>query len=337
MFIFCVFYLFFIFLPSYNFINMGEQSNNDNLTLAANTATSVAGMMMGAVNNKKAYKYSRRMAEYQNAWNLDQWNRANAYNAPSAQMQRLKDAGLNPNLVYGNGAGQSVAVQSPTAAKEYYNKPYDPTPAVQGMQQSILAANNLALQRQQLQIQSKVADATIQEKTANSMNAISHSALNAQLKDNLYTQYQYNVLSMNDRVEQQVLTSDLMASKWYIQEQQGTALELSNELALSTINARIRLANMQPDVVKTQLSQVASKIAQGWVSLGIEQKTADALAKKNAQETINLAIQGDMQGMVRDFMQKHHGITQDQILRGIQTITSSLTSLGGLGIAAAAL
>ena len=28
----------------------------------------------------------------------------NAYNDPSAQMERLKQAGLNPNLVYGGGA-----------------------------------------------------------------------------------------------------------------------------------------------------------------------------------------------------------------------------------------
>lgn len=39
------------------------------------------------------------------AWerNLTMWNMNNAYNDPSAQMQRLKAAGLNPNLVYGSG------------------------------------------------------------------------------------------------------------------------------------------------------------------------------------------------------------------------------------------
>jgi len=35
---------------------------------------------------------------------LEDWNRQNAYNHPSQQMQRLKEAGLNPNLVYGGGA-----------------------------------------------------------------------------------------------------------------------------------------------------------------------------------------------------------------------------------------
>lgn len=31
---------------------------------------------------------------------LDDWNRVNLYNAPKQQMQRYKDAGLNPNLIY---------------------------------------------------------------------------------------------------------------------------------------------------------------------------------------------------------------------------------------------
>lgn len=35
--------------------------------------------------------------------NLKMWNMQNAYNDPVAQMQRLANAGLNPNLVYGGG------------------------------------------------------------------------------------------------------------------------------------------------------------------------------------------------------------------------------------------
>lgn len=34
---------------------------------------------------------------------LEQWYRENEYNAPDEQMRRLRNAGLNPNLVYGTG------------------------------------------------------------------------------------------------------------------------------------------------------------------------------------------------------------------------------------------
>lgn len=40
----------------------------------------------------------------QNQMQWDMWNAQNAYNTPAAQMQRLKEAGLNPMLVYGSGS-----------------------------------------------------------------------------------------------------------------------------------------------------------------------------------------------------------------------------------------
>lgn len=39
----------------------------------------------------------------ENAHNERMWHLNNAYNTPKAQMQRFKDAGLNPNLIYGKG------------------------------------------------------------------------------------------------------------------------------------------------------------------------------------------------------------------------------------------
>lgn len=44
---------------------------------------------------------AERMADKQNKENERMWRMNNAYNAPAAQMQRYKDAGLNPALVYG--------------------------------------------------------------------------------------------------------------------------------------------------------------------------------------------------------------------------------------------
>lgn len=40
--------------------------------------------------------------ERQNELNMQMWEMQNQYNSPSAQMQRYKDAGLNPNLIYGS-------------------------------------------------------------------------------------------------------------------------------------------------------------------------------------------------------------------------------------------
>lgn len=49
--------------------------------------------------------------------NIRQWDMQNKYNSPVAQMERLKQAGLNPNLVYGHGAvNQAGAIPSVSPA-----------------------------------------------------------------------------------------------------------------------------------------------------------------------------------------------------------------------------
>lgn len=50
--------------------------------------------------------------------NLQQWNLENAYNSPAAQMQRFAEAGLNPNLIYGQN---NYAANSPELKPATYN------------------------------------------------------------------------------------------------------------------------------------------------------------------------------------------------------------------------
>lgn len=45
-----------------------------------------------------------QLIQKQNQYNLESWNRENEYNSPMAQMERLRAAGLNPNLIYGSSS-----------------------------------------------------------------------------------------------------------------------------------------------------------------------------------------------------------------------------------------
>lgn len=63
--------------------------------------------------NRKTRLWNEKMYQRQREDALADWARTNEYNTPLAQMQRLKQAGLNPNLVYGKGADNiSGAVRS---------------------------------------------------------------------------------------------------------------------------------------------------------------------------------------------------------------------------------
>lgn len=81
------------------------------MSLLVTGITAAAGLAGQGVNaysqgkmNKRAERFSREMYKNQRFDALSDWHMQNAYNDPSAQMARLKAAGLNPNLVYGNGA-----------------------------------------------------------------------------------------------------------------------------------------------------------------------------------------------------------------------------------------
>lgn len=66
---------------------------------------------------------NRNLADMQNQFNIDMWKMQNEYNSPQAQMQRLKAAGLNPNLMYSQGTtGNSAqAPQKVAPAPRDYN------------------------------------------------------------------------------------------------------------------------------------------------------------------------------------------------------------------------
>lgn len=68
-------------------------------------------------------KHNKQMAEYAYTKDLEMWNRQNEYNNPINQMNRLKNAGLNPNLVYGNGAVGNTGSTIPHYQAPHLEKP----------------------------------------------------------------------------------------------------------------------------------------------------------------------------------------------------------------------
>lgn len=67
----------------------------------------------------RQYNYNRALATHQNNMNQENWqyqfNATNQYNTPIAQMQRLKEGGINPHMAFSKGGGQNTAT-APTMA-----------------------------------------------------------------------------------------------------------------------------------------------------------------------------------------------------------------------------
>lgn len=63
--------------------------------------STVASAISTRRQNKAAQQYADKAYHRERTDALSDWERVNAYNSPQAQMQRFQEAGLNPNLIYG--------------------------------------------------------------------------------------------------------------------------------------------------------------------------------------------------------------------------------------------
>lgn len=80
--------------------------------ITSKVVPAVGSLISKGVNSQIDYYNSKRLMDYQNKLQLEQWNRQNAYDHPAAYMQRMLSAGLNPDLL----ASGSVPNGSPAGA-----------------------------------------------------------------------------------------------------------------------------------------------------------------------------------------------------------------------------
>lgn len=100
------------------------------------------GMIGSAISQRQNYKYTKKLMELQYQQNLDLWNKQNEYNAPTAQMQRLQAAGLNPNLVYGSSVSGNSSNNTSTSLGSV-----SPVDYTDSMFKGVSAVTNMKLAR----------------------------------------------------------------------------------------------------------------------------------------------------------------------------------------------
>lgn len=122
-----------------------------------------AGGLMDGIGSLFTIGAQKRAASTAYKRQNEFWDRQNAYNTPKAQMQRLKDAGLNPALMYGQGnTGNAQNLSGVQKAN------------VQGPQlaQSAAAGAQMSLLNQQKQLMKEQGKAALINASANFRNSL---------------------------------------------------------------------------------------------------------------------------------------------------------------------
>lgn len=129
---------------------------------ASDSLNNTANIVAQGKTNKKTREWNEKMYGIQRQHALEDWRMQNEYNSPSAQMARFRDAGLNPNLIYGQ-SNESPAVRSTEAKSWNPTAPKSEMPPVMdryfNTQMKEAQINNLKAQNDNILAQKNLIDA----------------------------------------------------------------------------------------------------------------------------------------------------------------------------------
>lgn len=257
----------------------------------AGAAANAFGQVFSAMQQNKAnvmnFAYQNLQYNRQRRDNLADWNMMNEYNSPAAQMARLKAAGLNPNLVYGNGAnaGQAQMPKPTTGGMPEYR-----ALGINGasMVDSYMSAKVQALQADNLATQKALLEQEVKNKMAQEAKTWNDISKNTASRDltNMMIQLRGQELNYSSRVYATKLALDESRIK---NTDQDTMLKKANE-AYSKANTQFRLdendrANIRLDQgLRESVSRILLNRAN---QLRAEAQTANEYWRK--QELMNQA------------------------------------------------
>lgn len=250
--------------------------------------------------NEKNRQYNLQLAKQQNQWNIEQWNRENAYNDPSAQMSRLRNAGLNPDLMYENGASGLMSASSPEMTAGAPSSPVDMSALgnkatigemYQSIQQAMLndevinktkqegrktgfeadsasveALYKAAREQQELSI----GDTTIRlNKNLASESKVRMDKLRVDIDNvaeqtNLLVQERHKILASIENIDADTANKRL---ETFLRSQEFELLVKETTAKINNLNASTRLTYTQAkDVIATQIARISNLNASAYLS-----------------------------------------------------------------------
>lgn len=248
----------------------------DPVTIAG-LAGAGASLFGGLVNNAFADARSDKQ------WNrtLFMQDKMNAYNAPVAQMERLAQAGLNPNLVYGNGGSviQSAGGNAP-------NPPNTAPIDTQGVLQMVQTIVSGMLEKDRIQAQK---DVTEMQTKSNEKVAEGHDTTQKEVTG-MQTKSNENIATERNTTEKQMNTDRINSSEKIAdanRKENARQFDLSFAHQVSVDNARIAIDR---SLANSTIALHSSQIQLNNLSANLQEAIQPYLVDKSKYEALSLAF-----------------------------------------------
>lgn len=217
----------------------------------------------------------KELMDYQNKMQLDLWNKTNY----PAQVKKLKEAGLNPALLYGKGGGGGATVGAgmPSTGQT------PPTMSNGGIME--LMQFKLQQQLTESEVKKNEADANLSNTRANKEsgvdtdNTIADTEVKKAEAAIKRTQAEIQGRTVNEQINiigstMQKIAIDVRMNNSQLWEQENSAANRVKqgyaEMLGSFIENRLKEQNITES--KERVNKMAADILQGWSKLGIEEK-----------------------------------------------------------------
>lgn len=261
------------------------------LIAAGSSLAGTGGQMIAQGKmNKKTRKFNEQNREIMRKWALEDWQRVNEYNSPKMQMQRLKEAGLNPNLVYGNGADATVGPVRQSEGADWKPQAAEIQAGIGQAAGTALSAyqnaEHIKLQNNLLRSQDIIAQREAQLKATQEM-ALQLGILDKRFDLNLKEDMRpYNLQFRKKQVE--TLDQNIMESLTRMGNStwQMNLNQQENERRQSRFVSDMSTADIQRQLMRLTMNKSEWEV------------------KQIKQNIANLEKQGKMQGMLNDLQER---------------------------------
>lgn len=286
-----------------------------------NAFGNLVGGLFGSSSSKAAAKAqlqavretndaNARLAQKQNDWNLEQWNRENAYNTPEAQRARYEAAGINPYFALGNiQSGNADSLMSAELANQQ--------PVVsdlQGQSGQILGSSianaaqsgvnsyfNAQIQQEQakqLQIQNTFDLQSLKDR----VNSLHYDSEAKRMANYVYNANMESLISITKNQARMSYTQDAIMNLQHVgTEYDLVAKKFTNDnilpaqaslakMSLDQMVAQIALTEQQEKLTKKQVDYYADQMAIQWLlanSAWLNAKTGMFNAQTNRLDVNN--------------------------------------------------
>lgn len=216
-------------------------------------------LQQGQVNrtNLQNRQFAMDMYNLQRRDTIADWDRTNQYNSPAAQMQRFKDAGLSPHLIYGQMTN-APAIKTPDAPKHENIVPQVP---------NIGQAADLAI-RQYFDTKSRQADINLTQQNIENAKATKEFTEANTLRILKDTDLKAFELYMKDRLLP-TMEANMM--------EKGINLRADTSLKLGTNQREWDKLPKQIDLMINQMALTKARTATTWTQKAFFEKQIEKL------------------------------------------------------------